>query len=85
VSKRPRKVDDIEVNELGDGYIVYHADRDRVHFLNHTAAIVLEFCTGENERTEITRLLQRAYDLPEPPEVEIDECLAQLQNEGLVV
>jgi Coenzyme PQQ synthesis protein D (PqqD) len=78
-------VQDIEINEVADGFIVYHPSRDRVHYLNQTAAIVLEFCTGENDVNSIVDLLQAAYDLPERPEVEISECLAHLSEEGLVV
>jgi len=84
VSGPPLKAKDIEIHEVVDGFVVYHPSRDRVHYLNHTAAIVLEFCTGDNEAQEIVRLLQAAYELPEPPELEIDECLSQLREEGLI-
>jgi Coenzyme PQQ synthesis protein D (PqqD) len=80
----PRKAADLEINEMADGHVVYQESRDRVHYLNHTAAVVLEFCTGENEVDEIVRLLQAAYELPEPPQAEIVECLEQLRTEGLV-
>jgi len=84
VSDRPRQSEGIEVNETADGYVVYDSASDRVHYLNHTAAIVLELCTGEHDEPGIAALLQRVYDLPEPPEVEIAECLAILKDEGLV-
>jgi hypothetical protein len=75
---------DIEVSESEDGYVVYDRRRDRVHYLNHTAAVVLELCTGENEASGIAALLCRAYDLPEPPASEIEGCLELLRQEGLV-
>ncbi len=84
MSTRPRKVEGVEVNEVADGFVIYDPERDRVHYLNRTAAIVLEFCTGENDADEIAQLLQAAFELPEPPELEIDECLKQLREEGLV-
>jgi hypothetical protein len=74
----------IEVIASADGYVVYDEERDRVHHLNHTAALVLEFCTGENDEGEIVGMLQAAYDLPEPPAAETEECLAHLRAEGLV-
>jgi Coenzyme PQQ synthesis protein D (PqqD) len=77
-------VDDFEVSQVDDGYVVYHEARDRVHYLNHTAALVLEHCTGENETADIVRIMQRTYDLTEPPEEEIGECIEQLRQEGLV-
>jgi PqqD family protein of HPr-rel-A system len=84
MTSKPSRVDDFELNEVADGYVVYHSEHDRVHYLNHTAALVLELCTGENDASEIIERMQRAYDLPEPPEQEIGECLERLREEGLV-
>lgn len=81
---RPLRAAGIEVVPSADGYVVYDAGRDRVHYLNHVAALVLEFATGENSDAEITHMLQVAYDLPESPEREVRECLALLRSEGLV-
>jgi hypothetical protein len=81
----PARVEDLDVAEVADGFVVYHPARDRVHFFNHTAAIVLELCDGSKSDTEITKLVQRCYELSEPPETEVAECLAQLREEGLVV
>ena len=46
--EHPLAVDGVEVVPTADGYVVYDEQRDRVHYLNHTAVLVLEFCTGEN-------------------------------------
>ncbi len=85
MSTAPQRTEGIEVVPTVDGYVVYHPDRDRVHYLNHTAALVLEFATGENSDSEITRMLQVAYDLAEPPAQEVRECLEQLRGEGLIL
>jgi PqqD family protein of HPr-rel-A system len=82
--EHPLAVDGVEVVPTADGYVVYDEQSDRVHYLNHTAALVLEFCTGENSAEEIIGMLQLAYDLPEPPEAETRECLTRLRAEGLV-
>lgn len=84
VSDRPVKVDSVEVNEVADGCVVYDPGRDRVHYLNHTAAVLLELCTGLNSTDDLVRMLQSAYDLPHPPEAETRECLQQLRSEGLI-
>jgi hypothetical protein len=84
MSARPLRRSGIEVVPTADGYVVYDEERDRVHYLNHTAALILEFATGENSDEQITRMLQVAYDLPEPPEEEVSECLEQLLKEGLI-
>jgi len=80
----PKLVAGVEINKVADGYIVYQPARDRVHYLNHTATIVLELCNGQNSPGEIAGLLQSAYDLPVPPAAEVGACLDQLRAEGLV-
>jgi len=84
MARFPKKTDDIEINEVDDGYVVYHRDRDRVHYLNHTAALVLEFCTGENDAETMPELLKQAYEMESAPVDEVQECLTKLYDEGLV-
>ena len=84
MTDRPAKVADLELSQVDDGYLVYHSARERVHYLNHTAALVLEFCTGENGVEEIVAIMARAYDLSEPPTEEIAGCVEHLRTEGLV-
>jgi hypothetical protein len=84
MNDHPVRAEGIDVTDVADGYVVYHPDRDRVHYLNHTAAVVFEFCTGENSAEDMIRLLQLAFDLPEPPEAEARACLRQLRDEGLI-
>jgi hypothetical protein len=84
VSERPRRADEIEINPVEDGFVVYDPRRDRVHHLNPTASVVLELCSGEIDLDEIVSLVQAAYDLDEPPEREVGDCLRQLRDEGLV-
>jgi hypothetical protein len=80
----PSRVDDIDVVEVADGFVVYDPARDRVHFFNHTAAIVLQLCDGTKSDDDIATLVQRCYELPAPPQTEIAVCLGQLREEGLV-
>jgi hypothetical protein len=83
-SRRPVKAPDLEINEVADGYIVYQPDRDRVHYLNQTAALVLELCNGRNAEADLSELLQLAWDLSAPPVEEVAECLEVLRKEGLI-
>jgi hypothetical protein len=80
----PKQTDGLEINQLPDGYIVYQADRDRVHYLNPSAVLVLELCTGTVSADDIPRLLKDAYRLVEVPTAYVAECLATLLNEGLI-
>jgi len=83
-ARRPRRADPLEVSEVADGLVVYQPDPDRVHYLNNTAAVVFELCTGENTEAEIVDLLGRAFALDAPPQREVEACLAHLQHEGIV-
>jgi hypothetical protein len=74
----------IEVSPIADGCVVYDPARDRVHQLNRSAALILEFCDGENTDVEIARSLEVAFELPEPPYEVTRECLENLREEGLV-
>jgi len=80
----PELVPGLEVNQVADGYIVHQSDRARVHYLNNTAAIVMELCNGRNAEAEMPRLLQLAYELAAPPIGEVEECLKTLRAEGLI-
>jgi hypothetical protein len=74
----------LEINAVSDGYIVYQPDRDRVHYLNQTAAVVLELCNGRNAEADLPELLRSAYDLSAPPVEEVAGCLEGLRKEGLI-
>jgi hypothetical protein len=80
----PRRAGNIEINEVEDGYIIYQSEKDRVHYLNHTAVVVLECCTGKNTVEDIEKIVQKAYDLPEAPKKEVHDCLNTLFSEGLI-
>lgn len=80
----PSSVPGLEINPVADGYIVYQPDRDRIHYLNATAAVVLELCNGRNSVDDLAELLQLAFDLAEPPVEAIAACLETLVQEGLI-
>ncbi len=80
----PERAPGLEVNEVADGFIVHQPDRARVHYLNNTAAIVMELCNGRNAEADLPRLLQLAYELSAPPATEVEECLKTLRREGLI-
>jgi hypothetical protein len=80
----PACVPGIEINEVKDGLVVYDPSRDRVHYLNHTAALILALCTGRNAQADIIRLVKDAFSLDVLPASEVTDCLAQLRNQGLI-
>jgi hypothetical protein len=83
----PVRCDRIDINPVADGYVVYDPDRDRVHYLNHTAALVLELCNGQHTVADIADTLKEAYgpgDTGEPIGGLVGACVEQLCGLGLV-
>ena len=78
------RTEGVEVNEVDDGYVVYQPERDRVHYLNQTAVLLLELCDGRTRAGDLAALLKSAFALPEPPADEVAACLASLVDEGLL-
>ena len=84
MNEQPILVEDIDINEVEDGYVIYQKEKDKVHYLNKTAVLVLESCTGANTVDGIGAIVKEAYQLPEVPEKEVSDCLDTLFQEGLI-
>ncbi len=81
----PKHVGDLDINPADDGCVVHHLEQDRIHFLNPTAVLILELCTGENTPEQIADLVKQAYSLPEAPLEDVQQALEQLKTEGLLL
>jgi hypothetical protein len=79
-----KKIEGLECNEVPDGYVIYDEAREKVHFLNLTAAAVLELCDGESDLDTIAAVLQDAFDLPASPTADVAACFVSLLSQGLV-
>jgi predicted metal-binding protein len=82
---RAERAPDIEIREVSDGFVAYDAARDRLHYLNPTATMLLESCDGNIPARELPELLAAAFRLDAPPVAEVESCLAKLLEEGLLV
>ena len=81
----PRRADGLEVRPVPDGFVVYDPSRDRLHFLNATAAFVLESCDGATPVGDLPSLVAAAFRLDAEPVDEVDGCVRRLMSEGLLV
>jgi hypothetical protein len=84
LNERPQRVNGVKPEEVADGFMVHQPEKEKVHYLNHTATIILELCDGTSDLPQIAAALQELYDLSEPPLKEVGECVAMLRKEGLV-
>ena len=80
----PVRATGIEIEEAGDGFIVYDPARDRVHYLNHTAALVLELANGQLDEQGIANWIARVYSLEEAPLSDVVRLIGELTGEGLL-
>jgi hypothetical protein len=77
-------VDGLEKTEVPDGFVIFRAATEKVHYLNPTAAIVFELCDGTKTLGEIAEFLRQAYKLPESPLAEVITCTQSLVEQGLL-
>ena len=56
----PQKKSGIEMHEVNGQFVVYESSRDAVHYLNPSAALVLELCDGSHSPDEIAALVGEA-------------------------
>lgn len=82
--KLPTREPGLEIEPAGDGFIVYDEGRERVHYLNHTAALVFELSTGSLSVRGISEWIAQVYGLPEPPVGDVESALEELVAERLI-
>lgn len=80
----PAVVDGLDVNEVSDGLIVYDPGADRVHYLNSTAAVIFTLCDGTRTAAAITETVAAMFGPEAPAAVEVEACLAQLEEQGVL-
>jgi len=81
---RFQKVEDLELSEVPDGYVVYQSAKDRVHFLNQVAAVIFELCDGNHTTADIRSILVSGYDLRNFPDEDFRAALDNMLAEGLI-
>jgi hypothetical protein len=80
----PQHIEGLDLSPADDGYIIYQAEQDRVHYLNPTAVLILELCNGRNSAQEIAEVVKQAYGLPDAPVEVVTRAVEQLTAEGLM-
>jgi hypothetical protein len=72
----------LEVTEVPDGFVIYDEPRDKIHYLNATAAVVYTLCDGNKTVSEIGAFLRDAYAVETAPD--LDALFADFEKSGLV-
>jgi coenzyme PQQ synthesis protein D (PqqD) len=79
------RAENLDVNEVPDGYVIYQTEADRVHYLNKTASIVFELCDGARAADDIVARVGKLFEVEGAADNEIQACLQSLLKEGLVL
>ena len=83
-TERPTTAEDLEVNEVEDGLIVYQESTERVHHLNPTASIVFQLCDGGHDAAAIAAIVGELFGLEDAPAGAVESCISRFVQEGLV-
>lgn len=70
---------------VGNRVVAFETGSTRLHYLNPTAALILELCDGNRSTEELARLVQEAYGLEQAPVDEVVQGLTALRKSGIVV
>lgn len=84
VSDRPSAAEGLEVTAVEDGLVVYDPERDRVHYLNATAAVVFTFCDGARDRQSVVEGVTRVLGPDAVSHHDVEACIAQLEGERVL-
>jgi hypothetical protein len=84
MSDQPLALAGLDTNEVNDGLVIYDEPHDRVHYLNHTAAMIFTLADGTRSAEDLAHALAVAFGLAEPPLAETVACIEQLRSEGLL-
>jgi hypothetical protein len=80
----PLAADGLDVNPVADGLVIYDPHTDRVHYLNNTAAAIFTLCDGDRRADAIAGAVATLFGADAPSREEVDACLAQLAEEGVL-
>jgi hypothetical protein len=80
----PRRLETLEVNDADDGLVVYDPEREMVHHLNASAALIFDLCDGTRAPASIAQVLSEAYRLDAPPLDQTIAGLRDLEERGLI-
>jgi len=81
----PKPTGSFEGTDLGDEYLFYDRENDRVHVLNTTAREIFLLCNGERTEDAIASALAETYDLePATAGTDTRQTLKRLYELGVL-
>jgi Coenzyme PQQ synthesis protein D (PqqD) len=83
---RPRIREEITVCGIDGEAVVYDPDGSELHYLNHSAALVLDLCDGETSMKQMSTAIADVYEMAAADvEKQVRSTVRQLQARNLLV
>jgi hypothetical protein len=79
-----KALEGLEITQVPDGFVIFDAASEKVHYLNPTAAVIFELSDGERSLDQIAAFMKEAYTLAEAPIQETLSCAQNLVELGLL-
>ncbi|MFZ7111191.1 MAG: PqqD family protein [Desulfatiglandales bacterium] len=76
---RPQKKPNVHARKLGDEWLLYDPETERLHIVNQTAEYVWRLCDGKNSLEKIKAELRTRYDIADEQQLHND--LTSILNE----
>ena len=81
---RPRIAAAIRIASVEDGYIVFDPERDLIHHLNATAALILELCDGSRTAQQIRDGVSQLAPAAHVTVADVEAWLQTASSDGLI-
>jgi len=83
---RPRVREDVTVCDIDGEAVVYDPYGSELHYLNHSAALVLDLCDGEATMRDMANAIADVYEVPaDDIERQVRSTVRQLKDRNLLV
>jgi hypothetical protein len=80
----PKRASDLEINDVTDGYVVSRPGDHQIHYLNASAAFILECCDGAHKAEQLSSLIADFFETDHACVFDVEACLAALSKAGLI-
>jgi hypothetical protein len=84
---KPKAIDNLTAQDLGDETILYDSKKENVHILNETACVIWGLCDGKHTIEDMQRHLEEQFPDVKKEELNNDimTTLKELQEKKLFV
>jgi hypothetical protein len=65
LNNRPKKREDLAIQEVGNEFMLYDETNEKIHVLNHTAYLIWKLCDGNHTINDIENEISKNYSKTE--------------------